>query len=462
MTVSTFTSSQLTSSKKPFELDYVPRGPFVDFHQRQERWGCIVAHRRAGKTVACIHDLVIRATYSIKKNPRYGYVAPFRQQAKNIAWVYLKEAVQGLAVEVRESDLSVRLPNGALISLYGSDNPDALRGLYFDGLIVDEFGDCRPSLWAEVLLPTLADRKGWCVFIGTPKGRNQFYQFYLIAQKSPDWFCLTLKADTSGLLDEKELQQLKDQMSDAQYEQEMLCSFTAALLGTYYATLINKIESQGQVNDDVTYDDAFPVNVTADIGFSDSTVLWFYQERPDGIAVIDCEESHGNPLSYYFELLDNKPYKYDTIWLPHDARAKSLQTGKSTIEQFLEHFRQKDVKINIAPNLKVQHGIDAVRLILPYCYFNRTNCEIGVEALRTYRRKFDEVNKVYHDSPHHTWESDFADSFRYLALCANKKRLQPPEPLINATKDEYPGYNLADLFADREKGHLGQIKSMRI
>ena len=445
-----------------FELDYAPREPFKTFHQRTKRWACIVAHRRAGKTVACVNELVVRATYSTKKNPRYGYVAPFRQQAKNIAWVYLKEAVRGLAVEIRESDLSVRLPNGSIIALYGSDNPDALRGLYFDGLVVDEFGDCRPSLWAEVLLPTLADRKGWCVFIGTPKGRNQFYQFYELSKRSDDWFSLTLDAESSQLLAPQELAQLKDQMSEAQYEQEMLCSFTAALLGTYYATLINKIEAEGHVNDTTTHDPNFPVNVTADIGFSDSTVLWFYQERPDGIAVIDCEEGHGNSLPYYFELLDNKPYKYDTIWLPHDARAKSLQTGKSTIEQFIDHFRPQGVKLDIAPNLKVQHGIDAVRMILPYCYFNREKCELGVEALRTYRRKFDEVNKVYHDHPHHTWEADWADSFRYLALCANKKRLKAPEPLQGTTKDEYPGYNLADLFAEREKRGNGQIKHMRI
>jgi len=447
---------------QPFTLDYEPREPFKAFHQRTQRWSCIVAHRRAGKTVACVNELVVRATYSKKKNPRYGYVAPFRQQAKNIAWVYLKEAVRGFAIEIRESDLSVKLPNGAIIALYGSDNPDALRGLYFDGLVVDEFGDCRPSLWAEVLLPTLADRKGWCVFIGTPKGRNQFYKFYEISKKSPEWFSLTLDAESSGLLDPGELAQLKEQMSDAQYDQEMMVSFTAALLGTFYATLIAKVEANQQVSDNVTYDPQFPVNVTADIGFSDSTVLWFYQERPDGIAIIDCEEAHGQPLSYYFDLLDQKPYTYDTIFLPHDARAKSLQTGKSTIEQFIEHFRNSGTKLDIAPNLKVQHGIDAVRMILPYCHFNRTNCELGIEALRTYRRKFDEVNKVYHDHPLHSWESDFADSFRYLALCANKKRLKAPEPLENTAPDLYPGYNLADMFADRDNRSAPSTRTMRI
>lgn len=412
--------------------------------------------------MACVNELVVRATYSTKKNPRYGYVAPFRQQAKNIAWVYLKEAVRGFATEIRESDLSVKLPNGAIIALYGSDNPDALRGLYFDGLVVDEFGDCRPSLWAEVLLPTLADRKGWCVFIGTPKGRNQFYDFYELSKKSDDWFSLTLDAESSGLIDEEELNGLKEQMSEAQYEQEMLCSFTAALTGTFYATILAKIEQNDQINDSISYDPSFPVSVTADIGFSDSTVLWFFQERPDGLAIIDCEEAHGQPLQYYFDLLKSKPYKLDTIWLPHDARAKSLQTGKSTIEQFIDEYKGTDTQLQITPSLKVQHGIDAVRVILPYCYFNRTTCEHGFEALRTYRRKFDEINKVYMPTPLHSWESDYADSFRYLALVANKKRLKAPDPHPSATKDPYPAYNLADLFADRERRPASRIKSMRI
>ena len=452
-----------------FELDYKPREQFLPFHQRTKRWSCIVAHRRAGKTVACVNELVVRALYSTKKNPRYGYVAPFRQQAKNIAWVYLKEAVQGIATEIRESDLSVKLPNGAIIALYGSDNPDALRGLYFDGIVVDEFADCRPSLWAEVLLPTLADRKGWCVFIGTPKGRNLFYDFYELSKRSDDWFSLSLDAESSQILDPEELQQLKDQMSEAQYEQEMLCSFTAALLGTYYATLIAKIEQEDHVNDQVQYDPNFPVSVTADIGFSDSTVLWFFQERPDGIAVIDCEEGHGKSLPYYFELLEHKPYTYDTIWLPHDARAKSLQTGKSTIEQFIDFFitsRQAIgleplAHLDIVPSLKVQHGIDAVRLILPYVYFNKTNCDLGVEALRTYRRKFDEVKQVYSEQPLHSWESDYADSFRYLALVANKKKLKPPEPHESVKSEFNPSYCLDQLFSDRER-KPNRIKSMRI
>lgn len=442
-----------------FTLPYDPRKPFVDFHNRTKRWAVLLCHRRAGKTVAAVNELVIRAIYTSKKNAQYAYIAPFRQQAKNIAWNYLKEAVDGLAVEVRESDLSVLLPNGSKISLYGADNPDSLRGLYFMGIVVDEMADIRPSLWQEVMLPTLADHKGWAVIMGTPKGKgNKLYEFYQLAKTDENWFSLTLKASTSGLLDPEELEGMKSQMSDAQFEQEFECSFTAALTGTYYSKVLDRLEREGQINDKIHHDPQFPVNAAADIGFSDSTVIWFWQERPDGLAIIDCEEAHGQPLQYYFDLFESKPYQYETIWLPHDARAKTLQTGKSTIEQFLE----RQYPVNIAPNLSVQDGIEAVRVTMPYCWFNEQTCSEGIEALRVYRRKYDELNKVFMDKPLHDWASDFADAFRYLALVANKKPMKPPAPHHSVTETPSLGYTLDDLFADRERNKPTGIAKMRI
>jgi len=332
--------------------------------------------------------------------------------------------------------------------------------MYFDGVILDEFGDCRPKLWAEVILPTLADRKGWAVVMGTSKGRNQFYDFHELSKKDSRWYSLTLKADTSGIIDDEELEGLKAQMSDAQYEQEMLCSFTAALLGTYFATHIAKVESDGRVTTNAEHDPAFPVTVTMDIGYSDSTVIWFFQERPDGIAYIDVEEGHGKDLLYYFSLLDYKPYVYDTIWLPHDARAKTLQTGKSTADQFLEKYRDSEVVLDIVPQLTVQHGIDAVRLVLPYSYFH-PRCELGIEALRTYRRKYNDLQQRYDDKPLHSWEADFADSFRYSALVANKSKLKPPQPLDSVAKPVYPSYTMDQLYADRDRGARSRIIKMR-
>lgn len=441
---------------------YKPREAFLGFHNRRQRWACIVFHRRGGKTVACVNDLHTRALYTPKKNARFAYIAPFYRQAKDVAWMYLKEATLDSAVKVKESELSVELFNGAKITLYGADNPDALRGIYLDGVVLDEFGDCRPALWAEVILPTLTDRQGWATFIGTPKGKNHFYQIREMARKSDDWYYLEMKASESGILPKKELEMARGLMDVDQFAQEYECSFEAAVKGTYYSHLISLME-KGHINDPdampqitrVAWDPDLPVNVVQDLGFTDSTALWFWQHRVDGIGVINYEEHDSQPLPFYFDLLKAQPYEYDTIWLPHDARAKSLQTGRSTIEQYLEFVRNQGLnwEIRLVPKLDLQHGIDAVRFILPHCYIDQENCSDGIEALRAYRRSYNEITKSFSPRPQHDWSSHGSDSFRYLALVA-KERLKT-KGVHEALGDQgifVPrGYTLDDLFADREK-----------
>lgn len=381
------------------KLQYLPREAFKLFHQRTNRFAAMVCHRRAGKTVASVNELLIRALYTPKKNARYAYIAPFYRQAKDVAWQYLKEAAEPFVEsrkEIRESELRVRLVNGAWITLYGSDNPDTLRGLYLDGVVLDEFGDCRPSLWTEVVLPTLADRKGWAVFIGTPKGKNHFYQVIQRAKSDPDWFHLDLRASQSGLLDQETLDSIQSQLTPEQYAQEFENDFTAAVEGTYYADQIQKLESNGQIKEQHLFNPEQPVSVACDLGFSDSTAFWFWQTRPDGVAVIDYYEAHGKALPHYFEMLDDRPYSYDTIWLPHDARAKTLQTGRSTIEQFVENMGA-DAHVAITPQMKVQHGIDAARLVLGHCHFDQHQTADGIEALRAYKRNYDETTKSFTD-----------------------------------------------------------------
>ena len=438
-------------------LDYQPREQFLDFHQRNERFAAMVVHRRAGKTVAAIHDIVIKALRTTKKQPRYAYVAPFYSQAKSIAWTYLKDAVRGFALEMRESELSVTLPNGAVIRLFGADNPDTLRGLYFDGIVLDEFGDFRPKLYGEVILPTIADRQGWLLAIGTPKGKNNaFYQICQRAKYSEAWYFKELKASTSGLLPQSELDLMREQMSPEQYDQEFEISFSAALIGTYYSTQINMMEKEGRIDKKYDYDPNFPVYTASDIGITDSTVFWFWQPRPDGICVFDMEHSNGKPIQYYTDMLKHKPYEYETVWLPHDARAKSLQTGKSTVEQLLA----AGLPCRIVPMLKVQHGIDAVRATFPNIYMN-PRVEYGIEALRVYRRKYDEVNKVFLDKPLHDWASDFADGFRYMCLVANAKNptvVAQQERIVITEKK----HTLGELFEDNERSTKGSAASMRI
>ena len=435
------------------KIDYEPRPQFQDFHERDKRWASLVVHRRGGKTVACVNEIITRAAYTQKKNARFAYIAPFYRQAKDVAWVYLKEFAGGLIKgKPKESELRVELFNGAWVTLYGADNPDALRGLYFDGVVLDEYGDCRPSLWGQVVLPTLSDRKGWAVFIGTPKGKNHFYEIHQRAKVEPNWYSMTLPASESGIIDSEELAEMKAQMSEDSYRQEMECDFDAAVQGTFYAHMVQDLEKKGQISPDAaSYDPRQPVSVSADLGYSDSTAFWFWQVRPDGYAIIDHYEAQGKKLPHYLEYLDAKPYRYEKIHLPHDAKVETLATRRSTVEQVIHHFQGTDTTVELVPKLAVQHGIDAARFILPNCYFNQVTCFEGIEALRAYRRTYDEVKKVYADKPMHDWSSDSADAFRYFAVAC--KPMVKPEVVKKRALTvtiEAPRYKLDDLWADRE------------
>lgn len=464
------------------DFRYKPREAFVDFHQRSARWSLMVCHRRAGKTVACVAELVLRGIYTKKKNARYAYVAPFRQQAKEIAWTYLKDMTTDIRVEApRESELRVKLPNDVWITLYGADNPDALRGLYFDGIILDEFGDMKPSLMGEVILPCLADRQGWLGIIGTAKGRNQFYDYHRTARDDDNWFYKMLKASESGLLLESELQQLRAVMTEDQYDQELECSFDAALQGTYYADMLNKL-SDRQLWDDELYEPDQKVHVAADVGLRDSTAWWFWQPRSDGIAVIDYYETSGKHVEHYLEMLHHKGYEYHEIWLPHDAKAKTLATRRSTVEQFANPHETvrltgseeliaayppgSRLPIRIVPKMAVQHGIDAGRHMLQRAYFDMKHTESGLDALRSYRRQWNELAKSFSDTPYHDWASNGADAWRYLALVAQKSVAMPteqppmthlPDGVRMGHQSAGQGYSLNQLFEDRDNARRGRV-----
>jgi len=384
----------------------------------------MVCHRGAGKTVACVNELITRATYTQFKLARYAYVAPLRNQAKGLAWDYLKTFANNLIVKKSEADLSVDLFNGARITLYGADNPDAMRGYHFNGVILDEFGDMNPIVYSKILLPGTQARRGWMVFIGTPKQKNHFYDIYQRSQTDPDWFSYMLKASESNLISPEALAAARKQMTEDEYQQEYECSFEAAVLGTYYSKMITEIEQAQppRISSLIEYDPDFPVNVHFDIGYTDSTAAWFWQPRPHGIAIIDYEEETGTTVRQWLEILAARGYSYDKLWMPHDARARTFATERSTLEQFLA----AGFNVDIVPRLSVQHGIDAARLILPKCYFH-PRCMPGIEALRAYRRSFNEKTKAFSNQPLHDWSSHGADAFRYLCLTA-KELIIPPAP----------------------------------
>jgi hypothetical protein len=404
----------------------------MPFHERTQRWACLVAHRRAGKTVAAINDIIRAAMFAKSQNPLYGYCAPYRSQAKSVAWDYLKVYAAPVTRETNESELTVELINGAKIRLFGADNADAMRGLGFDGIYLDEYGDFKPSVFGNVIRPALSDKQGWAVFGGTPKGKNAFWEIYETAARlSDEWFLLRLPASSSGLLPSGELAAARAQLAEDQYLQEYECSFEAAILGAFYGKEMREADQQGRICQ-VPHDPNLPVYSSWDLGYRDDTAIWFYQIGRGEIRVIDFFAVSGADIYDIATTVMAKPYRYARHYLPHDAKAKSLQTGKSIIEQLAVHL---DVaKLAVVPDIGVQSGIQAVRMTLPRIWFDAEKCRDGIEALRQYQREYDEDKKAYRQSPRHDWTSHPADAFRMLAVSwqetADKTPALEPKPLM--------------------------------
>ena len=399
------------ASRVQVETGYVARPQFVPLHMRKERWGVAVAHRRAGKTVACINDLLDGTLRCTKPDPRFAYIAPLYTQAKDVAWGYVKR--YGLTIpgaRENESELRLDLPGGRRMRLYGADNYDRLRGGYLDGVILDEYADMDPRAWSEVIRPMLADRQGWALFIGTPKGKNAFWDVWDRAGTEPNWFRTMLKASETGLLPQEELDDARRVMTPEQYEQEFECSFDAAIIGAYYG---KEMSAAAERITRVPHDPAVEVETWWDLGIGDSTAVWFVQRVNSEIRFIDYIEASGEGLPFYAKALRERPYLYSRHVLPHDVEVRELGTGKSRKEMLGGLGMQNIV---VAPKLPIDDGIQAVRMLLPRAWFDAEKCKQGVEALKQYRRDWDDKLKVFRSHPLHNWASHGADAARTGAV----------------------------------------------
>jgi phage terminase large subunit len=375
------------------------------------RFGVAVCHRRFGKTVAAINHLIKAAMLCEKENPRYAYVAPTYSQAKRVAFDYLTKFTQPLSPTANISELRVDF-YGRRISLYGADNPDSLRGIYLDGVVLDEVGDMNPKVWNEVLRPALADRIGWALFIGTPKGANHFKEFRDRAEKEDGWALLEFKASQTGIIPESELADAHREMGDDKYAQEFECSFNAAIEGSYYGATLNSLPLERFT--EFAQDSLCKTFTAWDLGVGDSTAIWVCQIAGQERRLIDFVENHGQGLDWYVNWIKNNGYSQAEHILPHDVEVRELGTGKSRKET----LQELGLNITVCPRLSVDDGIQAVRRMLPNCYFH-PKVKQGLDCLRNYRREYDEKRQVFYDKPLHDWSSHASDAFRYLAVGLN-------------------------------------------
>lgn len=411
-------------------IPYKPRDIFLPYHKSPKRYSVTVAHRRAGKTVARINKLIRKAVQCELSNPRFGYIAPYYVQAKDIAWLYLKHytaPLMALGGKVNESELSVTLPhNNAVIKLYGAENAERIRGLYFDGMAVDEAQGTSKSVLTQIILPALADRKGWLDASGTPKGwANLLGELVKIARDNPDeWFLQILKASETGIIPEEELTNLKKLMSENEYEQEFECSFDAAITGAVYGKWMADADKAGRIVSNL-YDPELEVMTAWDLGYDDSTAIWFWQLVRNEVRFIDYYENNGQDIEHYCEELRKRPYNYGKHYVPHDAANKLLAAGGRSIVQQAYSY---GVKMFVVAATSQQNGIEAARKTLEYSWFDKDKCDYAIGCMKQYQFQFDDDAKVFRSTPKHDWTSHCADAFEIIGQVWRNPAMIEAEP----------------------------------
>jgi hypothetical protein len=356
----------------------------------------MICHRRAGKTVASLMDLLDAALN--KPNGRYCYIAPLRNQAKTVAWDYLTAFARPVqAKPPNQAELHVDLIKVSRITLFSADNPDALRGPFFDGAVLDEYADIAPSLFKQIVRPALADRGGFAIILGTIKGRNQLWELYTQAKNDPAWYTALLRASETGVLPDSELAEMRRQMTDDAYAAEMECDPYASIVGAYYGKEIQQAELEGRIYDDLPVLSHQPMHCAWDLGNGANMAIWCFQVGEKGPLIHDFIQINAYYFDDYIRELNERGYRgFD--YLPHDARVKSFETGRTR----LETLQMAGRKPMLVPAHKVDDGVNAAKLTLRIAKFNRTKCDTwprgGLEALRQYRQDWNEKVMAFRNS----------------------------------------------------------------
>ena len=433
------------------EIPYKPRKLQTEIHQALKRWSVLVCHRRFGKSVLAVNHLIKTVAKCDKPRPRVAYVAPLFKQAKAIAWDYLKYYASPIpGVTFNESELRADLPGGGRISLYGADNPDALRGIYLDAVVLDEYAQIAPRVFPEIIRPALVDREGSALFIGTPWGKNHFFDLYENAKFAPDWYAATFRASETGIVPPAELAAARALMSQEQYDQEFECSFESAIVGAYYADQLRTAETEGRIGK-VPHDPNVQVFTFWDLGIGDAMAIWFCQRVGKELRFIDYYETSGEGMAYYAKLLKEKPYTYDRHYMPHDANTKEIGTGK-TRRDVAEALGIKP--IDVVPRGDVDDGINAVRSMLSRCWFDAQKCAQGINALKSYRKEYDDNRKEYKLKPYHDWSSHCADALRTAAMSDFEQALFSTVRVDSTFNIFNPGAERYDINVDSDFGLL--------
>lgn len=390
-----------------------------------------VWHRRAGKDLTAINMCAKKA---FERVGLYLHLLPFYKQGRKIVWngidkggrPFLSAFPDELIEAKNDQEMQLKLVNGSIYQVAGTDNIDSLVGSNPVGLILSEYSIQDPHAY-DYLRPILAENEGWAWFIFTPRGRNHGYDLVENARKNPNWFTQVLTVDDTKAIPLSAIDEDRQMgMAEELIQQEYWCSFDAPLVGAYYAKQMSDALTEGRISPAVKYDPLLPVDTFWDLGVGDSTAIWFVQSTFMEHRIIDYYENSGEGLLHYVKELQKRPYIYREHWAPHDIKVREFAAdARSRWEVARDH----GINFMIIPKQAVEDGIEAVRNLLPRCWFNNgDNMKMGIESLRQYQKEFDENRKVYKNKPLHDWTSHAADAFRGFAIAVrdpakrNKKR----------------------------------------
>lgn len=386
---------------------------------RKKKRAVLVWHRRAGKEKTCWNWLITQAA---RKTCISYYFFPTYAHGRKILWDGIdqngfrfidhipKELIAG---QPNSTEMKIRLVNGSLIQMIGSDNVNSLVGTNPYNVVFSEYSLQDPKAW-EFIRPILTENKGYAVFNFTPRGHNHAYDLYAMALNNPNWFCQKLTIDDTGVLNESDMQKERDEgMSEDMIQQEYRCSFTLGVEGSYYAKYVQDAKDQARIGC-VPHQLQSRVYTAWDIGFGDSTAIIWYQIVGNSIHCIDYYENSGEGLPHYAQILESKRYLYADHYAPHDIDSHSFSMGLSAKEV----GNSLGIKFTTLPTLKLrlEDGIEAARGIFPRVYFDKEKCKRLIKCLENYRKTFDQRLQVYKEKPLHDGYSHGSDAFRYLAI----------------------------------------------
>jgi len=387
-----------------------------------------IAHRRWGKDEIAMNGF---RDLSQRRPGTYWHCFPEYAQARKAIWnginghtgkrrideIYPPE----IRKRVNDTDMFIETVWGSTWQLLGSDRYDATVGAGPVGIAYSEWALCNPSAWAYHK-PMIEETKGKAAFITTPRGNNHARSMYEFALGNDNWFAELSSIIDTGVFDEEKLADIKEEyialyghdFGVAQFEQEYLCSFDSAVLGAYYSAEMAEALKDGRITK-VPHNSDKPVHTMWDLGRTDRTVAWLFQEVGTAWHVLKCVGNSGVNLDWYIKEFENLDYVWGADYVPHDASHERLGMSKS-IDNQLRDFGRKNVVVVKSPPGSVQIGINEGRKRIKQAWFDKEGCGIGIDALRTYRKEWDDDKKMFKDKPLHDWTSDYADAWRTGAM----------------------------------------------